>query len=91
MDLHASQIQASDIPVDNLLGNPVFVDYYAKKPGEKCEDMVVSPDAGSVKPAPALSAQKLHMAWPSWTSAARRPTSEVMNVIGDVEGKDCIL
>ena len=50
MDLHASQIQGFfDIPVDNLLGNPVFVDYYAKKFGEKCENMaVVSPDVGSV-------------------------------------------
>ena len=39
MDLHASQIQGFfDIPVDNLLGNPVFVDYYAKKFGEKGED-----------------------------------------------------
>ncbi len=34
MDLHAAQIQGFfDIPVDNLLGNPVFVDYYAKKFG----------------------------------------------------------
>ena len=50
MDLHASQIQGFfDIPVDNLLGNPVFVDYYAKKFGERAEDMVVvSPDVGSV-------------------------------------------
>ena len=39
MDLHASQIQGFfDIPVDNLLGNPIFVDYYAKKFGDKCED-----------------------------------------------------
>ena len=55
MDLHASQIQGFfDIPVDNLLGNPVFVDYYAKKFGERAEDMVVvSPDVGSVaRPAP---------------------------------------
>lgn len=50
MDLHAAQIQGFfDIPVDNLYGNPVFVDYYAKKFGEKCDDMVVvSPDVGSV-------------------------------------------
>ena len=62
MDLHASQIQGFfDIPVDNLLGNPVFVDYYAKKFGEKCEDMVVvSPDVGSVARARTF-AQKLHM------------------------------
>ena len=62
MDLHASQIQGFfDIPVDNLLGNPVFVDYYAKKFGEKCENMVVvSPDVGSVARARTF-AQKLHM------------------------------
>ena len=49
MDLHASQIQGFfDVPVDVLLGNPIFVDYYAKKFGSKCEDMiVVSPDVGS--------------------------------------------
>ena len=62
MDLHAAQIQGFfDIPVDNLLGNPVFVDYYAKKFGEKVENMVVvSPDAGSVARARTF-AQKLHM------------------------------
>ena len=50
MDLHAAQIQGFfDIPVDNLAGNPVFVDYYAKKFGADCENMVVvSPDVGSV-------------------------------------------
>ena len=62
MDLHAAQIQGFfDIPVDNLYGNPVFVDYYAKKFGERCEDMVVvSPDVGSVSRARAF-AQMLHM------------------------------
>jgi ribose-phosphate pyrophosphokinase len=50
MDLHAAQIQGFfDIPVDNLAGNPIFVDYYAKKFGAECENMmVVSPDVGSV-------------------------------------------
>ena len=93
MDLHASQIQGFfDIPVDNLLGNPIFVDYYAKKFGAKCEDMmVVSPDVGSVARARAF-AQKLHMQLA--IVAKRRPKAnpcEVMNVIGDVKGKDCIL
>ena len=62
MDLHASQIQGFfDIPVDNLAGNPIFVDYYAKKYGSECENMmVVSPDVGSVARARAF-AQKLHM------------------------------
>ncbi len=93
MDLHASQIQGFfDIPVDNLLGNPIFVDYYAKKFGERAEDMVVvSPDVGSVARSRAF-AQKLHMGLAIVDK--RRPKanlSEVMHVIGDVEGKDCIL
>ena len=93
MDLHAAQIQGFfDIPVDNLLGNPIFVDYYAKKFGERCEEMVVvSPDVGSVSRSRAF-AQKLHMGLAIVDK--RRPKanmSEVMHVIGDVEGKDCIL
>ena len=93
MDLHAAQIQGFfDIPVDNLFGNPIFVDYYAKKFGEKAEDMVVvSPDVGSVARARAF-AQKLHMGLAIVDK--RRPKanqSEVMNVIGDVAGRDCIL
>ena len=93
MDLHADQIQGFfDIPVDNLLGNPVFVDYYAKKFGEKCEDMVVvSPDVGSVARARTF-AQKLHMGLAIVDKRRQKANQcEVMNVIGDVEGKDCIL
>ena len=93
MDLHASQIQGFfDIPVDNLLGNPVFVDYYAKKFGEKCEDMVVvSPDVGSVARARTF-AQKLHMGLAIVDKRRQKANQcEVMNVIGDVEGKECIL
>jgi len=93
MDLHANQIQGFfDIPVDNLLGNPIFVDYYAKKFGDKCEDMVVvSPDVGSVARARAF-AQKLHMNLAIVDKRRQKANqSEVMNVIGDVAGKDCIL
>ena len=93
MDLHASQIQGFfDIPVDNLLGNPVFVDYYAKKFGEKCEDMVVvSPDVGSVARARTF-AQKLHMNLAIVDKRRQKAnSSEVMNIIGDVKGKSCIL
>ena len=93
MDLHASQIQGFfDIPVDNLLGNPIFVDYYAKKFGAKCEDMmVVSPDVGSVARARAF-AQKLHMQLAIVDKRRQKANQcEVMNVIGDVAGKDCIL
>jgi ribose-phosphate pyrophosphokinase len=93
MDLHASQIQGFfDIPVDNLLGNPVFVDYYAKKFGERAEDMVVvSPDVGSVARARTF-AQKLHMGLAIVDKRRQRANQcEVMNVIGEVQGKDCIL
>ena len=93
MDLHASQIQGFfDIPVDNLLGNPVFVDYYAKKFGERAEDMVVvSPDVGSVARARQF-AMKLDM---NLAIVDKRREvankSEVMNIIGNVEGKSVIL
>ena len=93
MDLHAAQIQGFfDIPMDNLYGNPVFVDYYAKKFGERCEDMVVvSPDVGSVSRARTF-AQKLHMSLAIVDKRRQKANQcEVMNIIGDVEGKDCIL
>ena len=93
MDLHAAQIQGFfDIPVDNLAGNPIFVDYYAKKFGAVCEEMmVVSPDVGSVSRARAF-AQKLHMNLAIVDKRRQRANQcEVMNVIGDVSGKDCIL
>ena len=93
MDLHAAQIQGFfDIPVDNLLGNPVFVDYYAKKFGERAEEMVVvSPDVGSVSRARTF-AQKLHMGLAIVDKRRQKANScEVMNVIGDVDGKECIL
>ena len=91
MDLHASQIQGFfDIPVDNLAGNPIFVDYYAKKYGSECENMMVaSPDVGSVSRA---RAQKLHMNLAIVDKRRQKANScEVMNVIGDVRDKDCIL
>ncbi len=48
MDLHANQIQGFfDIPVDNLLGSPIFVDYFTKKFADNHDEtMVVSPDVG---------------------------------------------
>lgn len=50
MDLHAAQIQGFfDIPVDHLLGGGIFAQYYARKFGSECDNMmVVSPDVGSV-------------------------------------------
>ena len=68
------------------------MDYYAKKFGSTCEDMVVvSPDVGSVARARAF-AQKLHMGLAIVDKRRQKANQcEVMNVIGDVTGKDCIL
>lgn len=96
MDLHAAQIQGFfDIPLDHLLGNVSFVEYYMNKfPEEQFnhEDfVVVSPDVGSVGRARAF-ASKVHMGLAIVDK--RRPkanVSEVMNIIGDVKGKTCIL
>ena len=93
MDLHANQIQGFfDIPVDNMLGSPVFVDYFNRKFKDDRDDtMVVSPDVGSVARARAF-AQKLNM--PLAIVDKRRQkanSSEVMNIIGDVKGKRVIL
>lgn len=93
MDIHCNQIQGFfDIPMDNLLGNSLFVDYFAEKYADCHEDtMVVSPDVGSVARARAF-AQKLNM--PMAIVDKRRQkanSSEVMNIIGNVEGKHVIL
>ena len=96
MDLHAAQIQGFfDLPLDHLLGAPSFVDYYMKKFPEdqyNHEDfVVVSPDVGSVARARNF-AQKVHMGLAIVDKRrAKANESEVMNVIGDVAGKTCIL
>ena len=96
MDLHASQIQGFfDIPLDHLLGNPTFVDYYnAKFPEDTFNHdnfVVVSPDVGSVGRARAFAA-KVHMGLAIVDKRRERANvSEVMNIIGNVEGKTCIL
>ncbi len=93
MDLHAAQIQGFfDIPVDNLLGRPIFIDYFAKKFGDDHDDIsVVSPDVGSVARCRGF-AEKLGMGLAIVDK--RRPKAnqcEVMNIIGDVKGQRCIL
>ena len=96
MDLHAAQIQGFfDIPVDHLLGNPTFVKYYLDKfPEDKFNHddfVVVSPDVGSVARARAFAA-KVHMGLAIVDKRRQKANvCEVMNVIGDVEGKTCIL
>ena len=86
VDLHAGQIQGFfNIPVDNLLAMPIFLQYMEGKGVENL--VVVSPDAGGVERARAF-AKKLHL--PLAIIDKRRVAdnvAEVMHVIGEVEGK----
>ena len=93
MDLHAAQIQGFfDIPVDNLMGAHLFAKHYVKVFGKNNEDvMVVSPDVGSTARARAFSMSLgTNMAIVD-KRREKANQSEVMNLIGDVEGKTCIL
>ena len=90
MDLHAAQIQGFfDIPVDHLLGGPLLYKYFENKVDD--DFMVVSPDIGSVSRARNVAAKlNCNMA----IVDKRRPKAnqiEVMNVIGDVKGKKCLM
>jgi ribose-phosphate pyrophosphokinase len=91
MDLHSAQIQGYfDIPFDHVYGSPVIIDYLLSK---NLPDLVViSPDVGGVARARAF-AKKLNDA-PLAIIDKRRQThnvAEVMNLIGDVEGKTAVL
>ncbi len=92
IDLHAGQIQGFfDIPTDNLYGAPVMsADIQARFAGH--ELMVISPDVGGVVRARAL-AKRLNNAPLAIVDKRRERAgeSEVMNIIGDVSGRFCIL
>ena len=93
MDLHAPQIQGFfDIPVDNLVGMPIFAKYYLEMFGPNSETtMVVSPDVGSVARSRNF-AHKMGMNLAIVDKRRERANqSEVMNIIGDVQGKNVIL
>ena len=93
MDLHAAQIQGFfDIPVDNLFGAPLFVKHYADIFGKNNEDVVVvSPDVGSTARARSF-AMKLGVNMAIVDKRRQKANhSEVMNIIGSVEGKTCIM
>ncbi|TGK07542.1 ribose-phosphate pyrophosphokinase [Leptospira semungkisensis] len=90
MDLHADQIQGFfKVPVDNLHFSPVLVEYILSK---KFDDLViVSPDSGGAERARSFG-KKVNATLAIIDK--RRPkanVSEVMNVIGEIEGKNCIL
>ena len=90
MDLHAGQIQGFfDIPVDNLYGSIMFVDYLRAKSFKN--PIIASPDIGGVARARHF-ADRLGMGLVIVDKKRQRANeSEVMNIIGDVEGKDVIL
>ena len=92
-DLHAPQIQGFfNIPVDHLMGSPLIAEYFRRQLVSAGDDIVVvSPDHGGV-----VRARKLanFLKAPLAIIDKRRPranVAEIMNIIGDVQGKKCIL
>jgi ribose-phosphate pyrophosphokinase len=91
MDLHSAQIQGYfDIPLDHVYGSPVIIDYLASK--NLSDIVVVSPDVGGVARARAF-AKKLDDAPLAIIDKRRQAhnVAEVLNLIGDVEGKTAVL
>lgn len=91
IDLHAGQIQGFfNIPFDHLYGMPVMLEDYLKKNFDSSA-CVVSPDAGGVERARAYS-KRLNASLAIIDKRRERANvSEVMNLIGDVKGKQCII
>src|SRR6184192_3221986 len=96
MDLHAAQIQGFfDIPVDHLYAAPAFIGYYQANPMPNLT--VVAPDTGGAERARAY-AKRLMSADGSPATLAlcdkrreKANVAEVMNVVGDVEGRSCLI
>jgi ribose-phosphate pyrophosphokinase len=91
VDLHAGQIQGFfDIPTDNLFAAPVFISDIKKKFDSK-NTIIVSPDVGGVVRARAI-AKRVNCDLAIIDKRRERASvSEVVNIIGEVEGKNCIL
>ncbi len=91
LDLHAAQIQGFfDIPVDHLMGAPLLADYFINE-GVAANAVVISPDHGGVTRARALAE---FLKAPIAIIDKRRPrpnVAKIMNIIGDVKGKKCIM
>ncbi|GER67644.1 ribose-phosphate pyrophosphokinase [Weizmannia acidilactici] len=92
LDLHAPQIQGFfDIPIDHLMGVPIIAKYFKGKKFRQEDIVVVSPDHGGVTRARKL-AERLKA--PIAIIDKRRPrpnVAEVMNIVGNVDGKICII
>jgi ribose-phosphate pyrophosphokinase len=90
LDFHQHQLQGFfDVPVDHLYAAPVFVSHYRKK---HLQDLVVvAPDVGSAKMARGF-AKRLNGSLAIIDKRRPRPNvTEVVNVVGEVEGRDCLL
>ena len=91
VDLHAGQIQGFfDIPTDNLFAAPVFISDIKKK-FESRNTIIVSPDVGGVVRARAIAKRVDCDLAIIDKRRERASVSEVVNIIGEVEGKNCIL
>jgi len=92
MDMHAGQIQGFfNIPTDHLYASPVFLEDVRKQFPDTQELVIVSPDAGGVERARAYS-KRLNCGLAIIDKRRPQPnSSEVMNLIGDVSGKDALL
>jgi ribose-phosphate pyrophosphokinase len=95
MDLHADQIQGFfNIPVDHLQAAPVLAEYYREQLRVIGNEnfVVVSPDAGSVARARKFTEKLGEVSLAIVDKRRPRPNvSEVMNIIGEVKGKHCLL
>ena len=92
VDLHAGQIQGFfDIPLDHLYARPVIVEDIKKQYADLSNVVVVSPDVGGVVRARSLAGKLGADLAIVDKRRERANASEVMNIIGEVEGRDCIL
>ena len=92
MDLHAGQIQGFfDMPSDHLYAAPVLMEHMRKRFPDPTECVVISPDAGGVERARAF-AKRLGTTLAIVDKRRTQPNvAEVMNLIGDVKGKTCVM
>ncbi len=89
-DLHAGQIQGFfDVPFDNLYGSDVLVRHLKSRVGDKIT--IVSPDAGGVERARAYSKRMGASLAIIDKRRSKANESEVINIIGDVDGTDCVI
>ncbi len=92
LDLHQGQIQGFfDIPVNHLSALPLFGDYYNAKGFDTDKLVVVSPDVGRAKAAKKLSDMLGCSLAIAHKGRPRHNAAEVMGIIGDIEGKTCII